>query len=203
MRKLEKVDKIRDEIKNSASSNIIMLGHCCLHTFPLQIFGVESINKLQRLDLSHNNISEIPTSISCLISLKELWLQHNPLKYLPKEIQNLTKLELIDINSTCVSDVPTELANLEHLYEMDWRNTPLAPNLLLKHQIDENDVFGLRCLLVNLNTRKQLELQLFDYLFDEHYLMDADVVGIKSIIQLLVEVIFSIIAIFILLIGNS
>jgi hypothetical protein len=188
MKTLEKKDKVRDEIKTSVFSNMLMLSHCCLKLFPSQLLANESILKLRRLDLSHNSIVEIPLSICLLVGLKELWLQHNPIAVFPPGVQALPKLELIDISSTNISELPTELAKLEQLYEFDWRHTPLAEHLLTKHHVETNDTLKLRKLLLNLNTRKELEHQLFEYLKDEHFIMDADVLGVKAEILALVKV---------------
>jgi len=184
---LEKTEKVRDEIKASVFSNMISLSFCCLRSFPDQILANESVLKLRRLDLSHNNISEIPASISILCNLKELWLQHNPLKQFPAGVQLIPKLELIDISNTLVEELPTELANLTSLYEVDWRFTPLATRLS-KAGVETNDVLKLRKYFVSLNTRKQLELQLHEYLEGEHYIQDADKKGITTMIQMLVQV---------------
>jgi len=185
---MEKKDKVRDEIRASVFSNMLMLSHCCLKSFPSQLLAnEESIMKLRRLDLSHNSIVAIPLSISLLVGLKELWLQHNPISVFPPGVQLLTKLELIDINSTNITELPTELAKLDKLYEFDWRHTPLADSLLKKHQVETNDVLKLRKLLLNQNTRRELEQQLFDYLLDEHFIMDADMPGIKAQILALVK----------------
>ena len=184
---LEKSEKLREEVKASVFSNVLSASFCCLKSFPAQILVNESIVKLRRLDLSHNFISEIPSSISILTSLRELWLQHNPLAKFPDGIQSLPKLELIDIAHTLVPELPTELANLTNLYEFDWRFTPLAESLT-KRGVDTNNVLALRKYLVNLDTRKQLESQLYEYLESEHYIQDADKKGISSLIAVLVEV---------------
>jgi len=184
---LEKTEKIREEVKASAYSNIMNLSFCCLKAFPAQILVNESVLKLKRLDLSHNSISEIPASISMLTGLKELWLQHNPLKVFPVGVQQIVKLELIDISHTLIEELPTELANLTQLYEVDWRFTPLAENLA-KSGVETNDVLKLRKYLVCLDTRKQLEMQLHEYLEGEHYIQDADKKGISTLVQMLVQV---------------
>ena len=184
---LEKTEKVREEIKASAFTGILSLSFCCLHSFPAQILGNDSVLKLKRLDLSHNNISELPPSISVLTGLKELWLQHNPIKQFPLGVQFIPKLELIDISHTFIEELPTELANLTNLYEVDWRCTPLA-EMLSKRGVETNNVLQLRKFLVSWNTRKQLEIQLHEYLEGEHYIQDADKKGISTLIQILVQV---------------
>lgn len=185
---LEKIEKIREESKQSEYTNVIMLGHCCIKQFPIQILQLNTIQNLKRLDLSNNYLSEIPSSISILVNLKELWLSNNPIENIPKSIEYLSKLELIDINNTKIKDLPTEISLLDHLYEVDWRNTPLSSFLLDTYQITENDIFQLRTIFQQLHTRKVLEIELFEYLYGEHFIMDADRPGIKEDIKLLVQV---------------
>lgn len=185
---LEKTEKVREEIKNSLFTNVMMLGHCCLKSFPEQILKQEYVVNLRRLDLSSNCIAVIPSSISVLISLRELWLSNNPIEKFPSKIDQLKKLELIDISNTKISEVPTELSLLEHLYDLDWRSTPLSTSLSKQHGVAENDIFGLRKLLTDQHTRRTLETELFDFLSGEHYLLDADRPGIKGDIKALVEV---------------
>ena len=188
---LEKTEKIREESKQSEYTNVIMLGHCCIKNFPIEILQLNTIQNLKRLDLSHNYIIEIPSSISVLVNLKELWLSNNPIEIFPKNIEYLTKLELIDINNTKIKTLPTEIALLEHLYEVDWRNTPLSAFLFETYEIIENDIFQLRTIFQQLHKRKVLETELFEYLYGEHFIMDADRPGIKEDIKLLVQVILN------------
>jgi hypothetical protein len=187
MLSLEKTDKVREEVKAAAFSHIASLSFCCLKAFPAQLLANESLLALRRLDLSHNHIAQIPDSISTLTNLKELWLQHNPLVEFPAGIPLMTKLEVIDISSTLIETIPAEMANLTKLYEVDWRSTPLAKTLL-KFGIEVNDILKLRKHLLSLDTRKQLETQLFEYLEGEHYIQDADKKGIKTLILALVQV---------------
>jgi hypothetical protein len=187
MLSLEKTDKVREEVKAAAFSHIASLSFCCLKAFPAQLLANESLLTLRRLDLSHNHIAQIPDSISTLTNLKELWLQHNPLVEFPAGIPLMTKLEVIDISSTLIETIPAEMANLTKLYEVDWHSTPLAKTLL-KFGIEVNDILKLRKHLLSLDTRKQLETQLFEYLEGEHYIQDADKKGIKTLILALVQV---------------
>lgn len=149
-----------------------MLGHCSLFQFPHEIVTFDAAHTVLRLDLSHNHIKEIP-ALSSLTNLRELWLQHNPLQALPPDLHLLKSLEVIDVRDTLVDDVPKELALLKQLYEVDWRNTPLAASILEKHGIQPNDFVSLRELLIDQNTRKQLEEELFEFLQSDHFLQDA------------------------------
>lgn len=189
---IEKKERVRDEIKNCESSKMIMLGHAGLLAFPSQMFYYsDAMLKLRRLDLSHNCITDIPSSISVLANLRELWLQSNPITEFPLALQFNIKLEVLDIRNTKISEVPFEVAKLTNLYELDWRSTPMAATLKTKYNVETNDVVALKDLLVNLNTRKTYEENLFEKLFGEHFIMDADKPGFKTAVKHLVQVCWS------------
>jgi hypothetical protein len=190
MYEIEKTERVRDEIKYSKFSHMIMLGFAGLHSFPVQMFQLETIVTLRRLDLSNNCISKIPNSISVLVNLKEIWLASNPIEEFPLALQNLTKLEVIDIKNTKIKAIPYEIAKLTKLYELDWSKTPLEKLLFEKHNVEVNDIIALKDLLVDLHTRKQYEEQLFEKLFGEHFIMDADKPSTKGIVKDLVQVSF-------------
>ncbi len=188
MYEIEKTERVRDEIKNSKFSHMIMLGFAGLHSFPAQMFKEETISNLKRLDLSNNCITKIPNSVSVLVNLKEIWLQNNPIDEFPSGLQFCTKLEIIDIKNTKINHIPYEIAKLTKLYELDWKKTPLELILFEKYKVEVNDIVALKDLLVDLNNRKQYELQLFEKLFGEHFIMDADKPNVKPRIKDLVQV---------------
>lgn len=185
---IEKLERVRDEIKYCDEPRNLMLGHCGLKAFPTHIFDNDKVNTVYRLDLSHNWIADIPESIGDLTGLKELWLFDNaPLSSLPVDMQNLIHLEVLDIRNTKISEIPKEFANLTKLSEMDWRDTPLEKNLQQQYGVTVNDVFALKELLVALNERSILEVTLHEHLMGEHFLMDADNPHLKSAVDMLVE----------------
>ena len=53
--------------------------------------------KVYRLNLSHQNLSTIPTEIRQLEQLEMLWLSDNKLKAIPDEIGNLSNLQALAI----------------------------------------------------------------------------------------------------------
>jgi leucine-rich repeat protein SHOC2 len=42
---------------------------------------------ITRLDLSDNNLTELPPEIQQMVNLESLWLNGNPLKSIPSELQ--------------------------------------------------------------------------------------------------------------------
>lgn len=182
-----KEERVRDEIKNAAFSQSLMLGHCYLHSIPMQIFTDESLLNLRRLDLSNNGINVIPSTITNLTNLRELWLQHNPIEEFIVHIHQMTKLEVIDISHTKIKDIPIEMALLVNVYDWNWKNTPLAINLKEQQGIEVNDLVQFKEYLILSNTRKDLESSLFEVLYGEHFLMDADKPHVRSRIKKLVQ----------------
>ena len=80
---LQQDERIHDELKNSRHSQTLVLGNCWIHSLTATsvvshilsgegIFA-DSMQKLRRLDLSQNALTEIPSSISILTNLREVF----------------------------------------------------------------------------------------------------------------------------------
>lgn len=72
------------------------------------------------LDLSNNNLKNIPADIGRLRELKNINLSINELTKLPEEFENLWKLEQLDLSDNYFSnirfiEVISSLPNLKHL----------------------------------------------------------------------------------------
>lgn len=183
--------KIRDEIKKSSFSFTIHLCHCRLNEFPNRLIeATPTLLALRRLDLSSNNISEIPAAIGGFVELRELWLQSNPIITLPKEIENLTKIEVIDLKYTKVMELPSEMCNLKKLYDLDFTETPFAARALQRYEVAACDHGGLQALKRVLREEYQrqcLAADTLELLMGELYLKEADnpqaVPIVKSMLQ--------------------
>jgi hypothetical protein len=170
--------KVRDEIKKSSFSFAIHLCHCRLVEFPHRLIeALPTLLNLRRLDLSNNNIAEIPVEICGFVELRELWLQNNPLTTLPKEIQHLTKLEVIDLKYTKVVDLPSELCNLKKLFDLDFSETPFSAHVLQRYEIKASDHKGLETLkkiFQEIYQRQCLAADTIEKLMGELYVKEAD-----------------------------
>ncbi|KAJ8308169.1 hypothetical protein KUTeg_013043 [Tegillarca granosa] len=74
---------------------------------------------LQELSVSDNSIQELPESLGTLCNLKILKLAHNKIQILPDFLSFLTCLELLDISNNALLLLPAnigELRNLQLLY---------------------------------------------------------------------------------------
>jgi len=186
----EKTERIQDEMDLAILNQSIMFGHCGLHTVPEKLFDPNYTNvleKLRRLDLSHNYLTILHERFSLFNNLRELWLGFNPITIFPKEILLLTKLEVLDIHNTYINELPTEIVNLKNLSCLDWRETPLANQLQTNHNIMINDLFALQITYQAIYTRKITKEILYSFLLNEHYVLDADKSYTKSTVLALVE----------------
>jgi len=83
-----------------------------------------------KLDLSRNQLSELPTEITQLANLNTLDLSENQLSELPTEITQLANLNTLDLSGNQLSELPAEIGLLESYVSV--RPFQLRPSL--KHQ---------------------------------------------------------------------
>jgi small GTP-binding protein len=80
---------------------------------------------LQQLDLSHNQLRELPPEISQLSHLRQLDLSTNQLSELPPEIGQLINLERLDLHDNQLSELPLGIGKLSNLQLLDVRRNQL------------------------------------------------------------------------------
>ncbi|MDQ7046481.1 MAG: leucine-rich repeat domain-containing protein [Sulfurovum sp.] len=89
------------------------LTDCDLYGLPVEI-GASM--KLERVDISNNNLIEIPDAFKYLKQLKKLNIYgNNDIKTFPIWLKYLENLEEIDISYTSISDIPEAILKLKKL----------------------------------------------------------------------------------------
>ncbi|RMD43112.1 hypothetical protein DV735_g1998, partial [Chaetothyriales sp. CBS 134920] len=135
------------------------LGHSNISCLPDSVVDLIK-DEVDRLSLSHNQISSIPLRFSDCIHLRYLNIRSNLFREMPKavyklpwleildisrnkvrtispEISNLTSLRVFAIVSNRVEDLPTELSEMKNLQMLKLADNPLR--LRLKKVIDAKE----------------------------------------------------------------
>ena len=89
----------------------------------------EAITKLQNLtmlDLRDNQFSQLPEAISKLQNLTSVNLWNNQLSQLPEAITKLQNLTWLNLGSNQLSQLPEAISKLQNLTSLDLRNNQLS-----------------------------------------------------------------------------
>lgn len=78
------------------------------------------------LDLSNQNLTDLPYTIYSLSNLTTLYLQNNQLTSLTPYIGYLTNLQILDVSNNKLSDVPAQLGLLTVMRELNLSNNQLT-----------------------------------------------------------------------------
>lgn len=81
--------------------------------------ALSDLSLLVVLDLHGNEFTNLPSDISCLVSLKELYLQDNNMRKLPNEIVHLRKLSILNISRNNLKQLPESMGKLQLLSVLD------------------------------------------------------------------------------------
>jgi len=115
-------------------------------SIPMQICN-SSLVKLEKLDVSMNNLASIPPEISNLVSLIELNLDQNSIVSLPEELGELHKLKVLSLkNNQFVGGSSFSAQNPQPLPAVLFSKTPLIDlnlhgNKMTYKQLTEFDGF--------------------------------------------------------------
>eukprot|EP01035_Chromulina_nebulosa_P016152 gene16152-21408_t len=74
--------------------------------------------KLVKLDMSYNHLTEIPSQIGEMIMLREIVASFNKIVRIPREIGRLKRLKRLLLNSNRLKKLPDEIGQLEQLEEL-------------------------------------------------------------------------------------
>jgi internalin A len=81
---------------------------------------------LIRLDLNRNQLTSLPMEIGQLANLNTLNLHRNQLTILPAEIGRLANLNIFNIRSNQLTNLPTEIGQLANLHELYLHSNKLT-----------------------------------------------------------------------------
>ncbi|TAH30063.1 MAG: hypothetical protein EAZ06_04450 [Cytophagales bacterium] len=112
------------------------------------------LDKVIKLDLSSQDLAEVPEQITKFTNLKYLSLQNNQLKTIPTFLKKLQNLEVLDLDSNYLSRLPAEMGDLTNLVELT---------------LDNNELKSLPRTLGNLKKLKKLTASFnqINHIFDE------------------------------------
>ena len=105
-----------------------------------------NLSHLRELELSNNQLPELPASIGQLTNLEELSLYRNRLISLPPEIGLLGELEKLDLSNNRLTSLPRSIGSLINLEYLDLQCNHIIPwpteliNQLERQNLD--DIFG-------------------------------------------------------------
>lgn len=80
--------------------------------------AVAKKDKVYKLRLSNQKLTEFPKEILLLTNLQELYLEKNKIKELPPQIKNLKNLQVINLTKNKLTRLPIEFCDLENLHEV-------------------------------------------------------------------------------------
>jgi len=120
-------------------------------------FNINELLDLDGLDLSFNNLTQIPPEIGNLTNLQILELTSNKLTQVPPEIGNLTNLQVLNISYNQLTQVPSEIGNLTNLIELD-----LSYNKLTQVPSEIGNLKNLKYLYLSNNQLTQIPSEIWD-----------------------------------------
>lgn len=93
--------------------------HHCNTDLDLSLFFIHNIPcsiknlPISSLDLSYNEIAELPCFLYYMINLTKLDLKFNNITYVSQKINNLTNLKFLDISNNKIKFLPIEITEME------------------------------------------------------------------------------------------
>ena len=147
--------EVKEEIRRARElqATSLELSHNELTELPLELVQLSS---LQELGLAHNELTSLPAELARLSSLRQLDVSGNELTALPPEIVRLSGLRRLDLSHNGLTSLPAELGRLSSLRELD-----LAYNELRSLPAGIAELSGLRDLDLRYNGLTSLPAEIF------------------------------------------
>ncbi|XP_033214795.1 leucine-rich repeat protein soc-2 homolog isoform X2 [Belonocnema kinseyi] len=86
----------------------------------------QHLSHLQRLDISNNNLKELPSSFNLLMKLEHLKLDHNEFQTLPKVLAEIRSLKTLSISHNKLEEHSEDLGSLINLESLDLSSNNLS-----------------------------------------------------------------------------
>jgi internalin A len=80
----------------------------------------------EKLDLSRQELTEIPEAIAKLTNLTQLDLRDNQITEIPEEIAKLTNLTQLDLSNNKITEIPEAIAKLTNLTQLYLRSNKIT-----------------------------------------------------------------------------
>lgn len=101
------------------NGNILNLTMKSISVIPDKVFSEAQEARVSVVDLCKNKLSEVPTGLQMLADyITELNLSGNQIKEVPDFVANFTKLKFLDLSCNMLSDLPKELNDMTNLREL-------------------------------------------------------------------------------------
>ncbi|RNA28663.1 leucine-rich repeat-containing 59 [Brachionus plicatilis] len=114
-------------LKEKITEDYLDLSLCNLEKIPIK--EILEFPKIKRLNLSFNNLSNLPSDISKLQHIKEIDLSKNHLQSLPENIGSLVNLKCLDLLGNQLKSLPESFSELKSLQWLDLKDNPLDSEL--------------------------------------------------------------------------
>ncbi|MFA4931040.1 MAG: leucine-rich repeat domain-containing protein [Patescibacteria group bacterium] len=118
--------------------------------------STDNIPASDGLDLSNQNLSQVPAYVFDRTNLEELNISHNRLTgAIPAEIRQLKNLRILDASDNQMTGVPAEIGQLNNLEKLDLSNNQLTG---LPYEL--GNLSNLKILDLSGNNYSQLDLDI-------------------------------------------
>lgn len=112
-----------DEVPNLANLRTLDLSNNQLTEIPASI---GNLPRLQYLILRHNQLTTLPETIGELTNLTYLDLSHNKIESIPADIGALSKVRVLSLNHNLLSTIPEEMGGMSDLVGLRLENNHLT-----------------------------------------------------------------------------
>lgn len=105
---------------------VLELSLCTNHLSCIPNNFSQHLSNLKRLDISNNNLKELPSSFNLLTKLEHLKLDHNEFQTLPKVLAEMRSLKTLSISHNKLEEHSEDLGSLINLETLDLSSNNLS-----------------------------------------------------------------------------